>query len=108
MERYGPAAMGDRAELVDPMAMIGMVVRDDNGVEIADAGVQQLLADIGPAVDQEPLSGALDQQSAASPAVFRLIGVAFAPVGADPGNACRRPAAEDRQLQLGLALLKSR
>lgn len=108
VERHGPAALRDGAKLVDPMAMIGMVVRDDDAIEVPNAGIQQLLADIGPAVDEEPLSGDLDQQSAPSPAVFRLVGVALAPIRADPRNAGRRSAAEDRQLQLGLALLNSR
>jgi hypothetical protein len=70
--------------------------------------VQQLCADVGPAVHQEPLAGAFKQQGTSGAAVFRLIRVAVAPVRSDPGNAGRRPAAADCELQLGLALLNNR
>jgi hypothetical protein len=67
-----------------------------------------LLTDVRPAVHQQSFSAAFQQQGAAGPPVLRLVGIAVAPVGADSGNAGRRPAAEDRQLQLGLALVNSR
>jgi hypothetical protein len=67
-----------------------------------------LLTDVRPAVHQQPFSAAFHQQRTAGPPVLRLVGIAFAPVGANSRNAGRRPAAEDRQLQLGLALLNSR
>ena len=91
------AALGDRAKLVDAVAMVGMVVGDDQRVDVADVGVEQLLAKVGPAVDQQALAGAFDQQRGAKPAVARLSGVAGAPVVADPGHAGRGAAAQDPQ-----------
>lgn len=108
VERDRPAALGNRAKFVDPVAMVGMFVRYDDGIEIAHAGVQQLRTDVGPAVDQEPFTAAFNQQGAPRTAILGFIGVALAPIGADPGDARGGPATENRQLQFGLALLNSR
>lgn len=75
--------------------MVGVVVGDDEGVDLAEVGIEQLLAKIGPAIHQQALSGALDQKRGAQAPVARLMYVAGAPVGADPGHARRNAAAQD-------------
>jgi hypothetical protein len=107
IKRQRSPALRNRAKLVDPVAVVGVVVSDDDSIEIADTGIQKLRPNIGSAIHQEPLAAAFHKEGAARPPVLWLIGVAFPPVGADPGNSGGRPAAEDRQLQLSLALLKS-
>jgi len=43
------------------MAVIAMGMRDDHSVEATDFGGQQLLAQVGSAIDQYPLAGTLDE-----------------------------------------------
>lgn len=62
MERDGmPDPLGYLAKVVDSVAMVGMVVRDDNPGEFGDVGVEQLLPHVGSAIDQQMLTRALDQ-----------------------------------------------
>ncbi len=101
MERHRPAdRLRDRAQLVDPVAMVAVVVGDDHAAELADLGGKQLRAKVGPAVDQHPFAVAFDQDRGAQPVVARLGGVALAPVIADPRHAGRSPAAEDADFHL--------
>ena len=89
----------DRPELVDPVAMVAMGVRDDDAVETAHFGSQQLLPKIGPAIDEHALAAAFDQDRGSQPIIARLGGIALAPVVADLRNPGRRPAAENSNLQ---------
>ena len=72
----------------------------------ADLGREQLLAKVRPAIDQDPLAAALDQDRGAQARIARLVRVALAPVVADLRDAGRRPAAEDPDLHAA-ALLNS-
>ena len=82
--------------------MVGMVVGPDHRVDVADIGVEQLLAQVGAGVDQDPRrrrgSTRIETRAAA---VARLGRVAVAPVIADPRHAGRRAAAEHPQLHAG-------
>ena len=42
----------DLPQIVDSVTMIGMVVGNDDGCEVRGFGIEQLLAKIGPAIDQ--------------------------------------------------------
>ena len=42
----------ERAQIVDAVGMVGMLMRDQHAVEPVDFGIEQLLAKIGRAVDQ--------------------------------------------------------
>lgn len=95
VERDWAAALGDRAQLVDAVAMVGVIVGDDHRVDVANAGVEQLASKIGPAIDQQAFPAAIDQQSAAASPVARFVGIAIAPLRSDPRNARGRAAAED-------------
>ena len=56
-----PDRLLDRAKLIDPVAVIGMVVGDDHAIQSGDVGLKQLLADVRAAIDEKPLSVAFNQ-----------------------------------------------
>src|SRR5579871_2420107 len=95
-----------------------MLVGEENRVEVIDLGIDQLLAQVGRGIDQNPRRTAVgclfDQERAAAPAVFRVVWIAGAPAERRPRHAGRRSAAEDRQFERHAAptpdgtLLKSR
>ena len=60
-------------QIVDAVAMIGMVVGPDHRVDVADAGIEQLLAQVGAGVDQDPRPVMLDQDRDPAAAVARLV-----------------------------------
>ena len=69
-------------------------------VEPIDVGVEQLLAQVGRGVDQDPAScrravAALDQQRAAAAAVLRVVRIAGAPAERRPRHAAGGAAAEN-------------
>ena len=70
--------IGDDAEIIDAVRVVGMVVGVEHAVEQADAGVEQLIAAVRRRVDQHvrrPLSAlALHEQRAAPPPVLRIGG----------------------------------
>ena len=53
--------MGDLSKIVDPVTMIGMVMSDYDMIDGISIGPQQLFAHVRPAVDQQALSIAVDQ-----------------------------------------------
>ena len=62
MERHRAAKMlRDLPQIVDAVAMVGMIVGDDDPVDAGDVRRQQLLAQIGAAIDQQALAAAFDQ-----------------------------------------------
>ncbi len=104
IDRNAPALMHhDRAQIVDAMGLVGVLVGQKHRVDVVDMGVDQLLAQIGRGVDQDPRHAAigspLGQQRAAAAAVFRIVGIAGAPAERRTRNAGRGSAAEDRQRQ---------
>ena len=55
--RYTPAAMlGNLPEVIDPVAMICMVMGDDHAVDVDYTRCKQLLAKVGTAVDEKSLA----------------------------------------------------
>ena len=76
----------------------GVIVRDDNPVEVVDFGRKKLLPHVGTAIDQQPLSAAFDEDGRPAPPVPWLCGIAGSPVIPDPRYACRSAATQDRQL----------
>ena len=49
------------SQLIDAVAMVRMVMRDDHSVDGRDFRFEELLADVGAAVDEQPFLFALDQ-----------------------------------------------
>ena len=87
----------ERAKLVDPVAVIGVVVGDDDTVDVTYAGGEQLGSEVGAAVDENRFAADFGEEGAAQAAVPGLGWIALAPVVADPGNAARRSGPEERQ-----------
>lgn len=73
-------------KIVDTMAVIGVIMGNDDPIDVGPAGCKQLLAEIRSAVDQQRLAAAFDQDRRAGSTVPRLIGIAVAPIVADPRN----------------------
>ena len=48
-------------QIVDPMAMVGMVMSNDHTIDVSRPGCEQLLAKIRTAIHQQRLAAALDQ-----------------------------------------------
>ena len=95
--------VGHHAQIIDAVGVVGMVVGVEHAVEPADAGIEQLLAEIRRAVDQHigRALGAfpLHENRAAPPPVLRICRIARAPDIADTGHAAGRAAAEDGELE---------
>src|SRR3712207_4646421 len=98
--------MVELPEIVDAMAVIGMIVSPDDGADVAQASVQQLFAEVRAGVDEDTGVALADEDGDAAAAVFRLVRVAQAPVVADARNAGRRATAENAEAHQA-ALLNS-
>ena len=98
--RDGPgAAIPQRSQFIDAVAMVGMIVRPEHRVDPVDRIGEQLLAQVGRGIDQQPVAGlALDQDRHTGAAIFGLGRVAFAPIIADPRHPGRRSRTEHQQL----------
>ena len=66
--------------------MIGMVMGNDDPIDIGRTRCQQLFAKIRTAVDQQRLTTALNQDRRARAPITRFSGIAVTPVVADPRN----------------------
>ena len=103
MERHrSPDRRRHGSKLVEAVTVITVGMGDDHAVEAADVGAQQLLAKVGPAIDQHALTRACHQDRGAQAGIARLIGVALAPFVADLGDSGRRPAAENSDFHAAL------
>ena len=85
-------------EVVDAVAMVRMVVRDDEAVHATDVCGQQLFPHVRAAINEQPLTGGLNQDGCPSAPIARLCRVACAPIIPDPWYASRGPAAENPNL----------
>jgi hypothetical protein len=88
------------AQIVDAVNMIGMRMRIEDRVDSLDVRCNHLLAKIRSGIDDDGGraavgAGLFDQQGSAAAAVFRVDGVARAPVAVDARHAGRRAAAKD-------------
>ena len=82
----------ERAEVIDAVSMVGMLVGVEDAVEPIDLGVEELLAQVGRRVDQHPREPAvaaapLDEQRRAPAAVLRIVRIAHAPAQRRPRDA---------------------
>ena len=92
---WATGRLGNLTEVVDAMAMVGMVVGDDHTGQIDQLGCEQLRAHVGTAIDKQVIAVALNHNRGAGAPVSRFAGIARAPVIADAWYAGRRSAAED-------------
>jgi hypothetical protein len=93
----------DHAQIIDAVTMVGVLVGVEHAVEQPDAGIDQLLAEVGRRIDQHarcaPRVCALRQNGAAPAPVLGIIRIACAPLVADARHAAGRAAAEDGDLE---------
>jgi hypothetical protein len=62
MERYRPTeVVRDLPQIIDAVAMVRMVMSDDDPIYSDRIRRQQLLAQVRSAIDQQPLAGAFDK-----------------------------------------------
>src|SRR6185437_7330415 len=94
------------AEIVDAMRVVGVFVRVKHRLDAVDPGVEQLLAQVAPGVDDDTgglraAGGApFEEQRTAAPAVAGVGRIATAPDIADARHAPGRSAAEDGRRDL--------
>jgi hypothetical protein len=89
------------AQIVDAMALIGVVMSPDHRVDALDLGGKKLGAQIGLRVDQDGFSPILHQDRAPSAPVARVVGIGRTPVSkpavaAAARHTSRSPTAQDR------------
>jgi hypothetical protein len=77
----------DLTEVVDTVAVIGMIVGPDDGIDRTDPGRQQLLAHVGAGIDQNSGIAMLDQGRTAHSSIAWLGRIASPPIIADPRHA---------------------
>ena len=93
-----------RAQIVDAMGLVGVLMGQKHRVDVIDIGVDQLLAQIGRGIDHDPGDAALARSRSASSEqrrrrFFGLVGIAGAPAQRRTRHAGRGSAAEDGQRQ---------
>ena len=95
----GAAVLRDGPEVVEAVQVIGVRVGEEDAVEKADAGGEELRAQVGRGVDEGAgdagLAAPLEEERAAAAAVPRICRVAVAPEAADARDAGGGAAAED-------------
>ena len=100
VERHCSAnRLSDGPELVNAVTVVAVRVCDNDAVQASDLGRQQLLAQVRPAIDKHALAGTFDEDRSPQSIIPRFIGIAVAPFVPDFRHACRRPAAENPDLQ---------
>jgi hypothetical protein len=48
-----PHVDGDHPEIVEPVQLISVIVRDENRIERRDTGIEELLAHVGRCIDED-------------------------------------------------------
>lgn len=100
---------GNHAKIVESVKLVGMVMRDEHGIEMRDACVDQLLAHVGRRVDKHRCDAGvgfpLDKNGAAPSSVLKVRRIAGAPIAgtirsADARYATRRAATENRDVKM--------
>ena len=93
----------ERAQVIDAVGVVGMLVCIEYRVEPIDAGVDKLLAQVGRRIDQHTgnagPAATLDQERRAAALVLRIIGIADAPAERRTRHAAGGATAEDRDFQ---------
>ena len=58
---FACSKLGQLSKIVDPVAVIRMIVRYDHPIDVGCPGRQQLLSKVRPAINQQGFAAALDQ-----------------------------------------------
>src|SRR3954447_20525980 len=90
----------DRAQIVDAVGLVGVLMGQVYRVDVIDICIDQLLAQVGRGIDHDPRGAvracALDHQRAAAATIFWIVGIASAPAEGRTRYAGRGTAAEYR------------
>src|SRR4030095_8959240 len=87
VDRNGPTdCLGDRPQFVDAVDVVAMVMGCNDGMETIDIRIEQLLAQVRAAIDQNPFAIAFDEDRRTEPSVARLFRIALTPLISDLGN----------------------
>jgi len=93
----------DRPKIVDPMGLIGVLMRQKHRIDVIDIGVDQLFAQVGRGINHDPRDPAiarpLDKQRATAAAVFSDYWDRRRPSERGTRHAGRGSAAENCQRQ---------
>ena len=96
VERHGAAqATWDRPQVIEAEQVVGVVVREQDGVNHRDLLAEQLQPQLRRRVDEDVALGQADQDGAAVALVARVGGLAHGTVAADHGHADRRAGAQE-------------
>src|SRR5690606_25257706 len=90
------AVIGDDAQVVDAVDMVGMGMADEHPVQLPQLDAVELVAQVVARVDEDVRFLRLHEQGRAAALVLRLFRVAGAPEAARGGRAKRRPASQYR------------
>src|SRR5579883_2986038 len=100
-----PVLDEQRAQVVDAVSMIRVLMGVEHGIEPVDVGIEQLLAQIRRRIDQKARNTtcrgttAFDQKRRAAAAVLRIVRIARAPTQGRARHSGGRAAAKDRELK---------
>src|SRR5215475_6317523 len=89
-----------RAQVVDAVNMVRMFMSIEHRVEVIDAGIEQLFAQVRRGIDQHAglaavRGRAIDQDRAPPPSVLGITGIASAPPGPRPRHAAGKAASQN-------------
>ena len=87
-------AEGKRAQVIQSVRMVRVVVRKKNGVQPVNARVQHLQPQVRRGIDQEPAPLLLHQTGSAAAPVLWVLRVAGAPLPVDQGNSAGTAATQ--------------
>ena len=103
------APHGDRAEVVDAVRVVGVIVREQHRVDAVDAGGDELQPQLRRRVDQQPRAAVrLDDRADARALVARIGRTAHRAAAADLRDAEARAGAEEGELHAAPRVIPSR
>src|SRR3546814_2142588 len=74
------AQVHDLAQIVEAVRMVGMLVCPDDGVDLADARVEQLQPHVGAGVDEDAEAAERYHDRRAAAQIAWIVGIALTPV----------------------------
>ena len=94
IDRHALAPVNEQpAQIIDAVSMIGVFVRVEHCGNFVDAGIEQLFAQVGRRIDQNPGDArdiaSFDEQRRPPAAIFGIVRITVTPSGARPWHATR-------------------
>src|SRR3546814_9900704 len=73
LHRRAAAQVHDLAQVVEAMGMVGMLVRPDDRIDLAHAGIEKLEPHVGAGVDQQPEAAERNEDRGAAAQVAGIV-----------------------------------